>query len=68
MPSIFSNFLNLVRSSKLLEITSRGDHPTARQGHCAAAYGEEMIVFGGRNDVGVFNDLYVFDMKYVDKE
>jgi Kelch motif len=50
---------------KLEEIVAIGDKPAPRQGHCVIAYGEEMIVFGGSNEIGVYDDLFVFDMKYV---
>lgn len=51
----------------LEEIGALGDKPAPRQGHCVVVYGEEMIVFGGSNEIGVYDDLYVFDMKYVIK-
>lgn len=28
-------------------------------------YGEEMLMFGGGNQEGMLNDLYILDMKYV---
>lgn len=60
--SIYSFDMN---QEKLEEIVAIGDKPAPRQGHCVIAYGQEMIVFGGSNEIGVYNDLFVFDMKYV---
>ena len=44
-----------------------GEIPSARRGHCSVAYGEEMLIFGGSNQEGIFNDLYILDLKYVKK-
>lgn len=49
----------------LEEVGAIGDKPAPRQGHCVVVYGEEMIVFGGSNEIGVLDDIFVFDMKYV---
>ena len=54
-----------IEQEKLEEIGAIGDKPAARQGHCVVTYGEEMIVFGGSNEIGVYSDLFVFDLKYV---
>jgi len=59
--SIYSFDIDL---EKLEEIGAVGDRPSPRQGHCAISYGEEMIIFGGSNEIGVYDDMYIFDMKY----
>ena len=51
-------------SNQLLEIKALGEKPNSRTGHCAVNYGEEMLIFGGSNEVGLFNDIYVLDLKF----
>eukprot|EP00753_Platysulcus_tardus_P007894 PLAT15521.1.p1 GENE.PLAT15521.1~~PLAT15521.1.p1 ORF type:complete len:836 (+),score=438.77 PLAT15521.1:38-2545(+) len=40
-------------------VKTRGDGPTAREGHSATLVGTHMYVFGGSSEEGYLNDLYV---------
>ena len=43
-------------------LTEKGSAISARQGHCAAAYNSEIIIFGGSSlDVTYFNDILRLD-------
>ena len=52
-----------IKSGQWTEVQSSGQKPSPRSGHSMTYIGSNIYLFGGCNESGMLNDLYLFDVE-----